>query len=933
MPNAEAQRPPDARRTRALMLPNGMQVLLITDPKARQSAAAMDVEAGAFDSPRHFPGLAHFVEHMLFLGTQKYPRVGDYKQYLARHGGKSNAGTSGEHSNYHFEVAHRAFPGALDRFAQFFISPTFSRRYVRREINAVNSEHQKNIDRLSRCMTHLQRMIACRRHPSCQFTTGNSRTLHGVTPAVARAFFERHYSANQMRLVLISSHSLDRQQRWVKRFFSAVPNRKIATRRFKARAYDTRLLPLLVTVPSSSEQQLRLLFQVPSTYPHWRARPLYLLSHLVGDEGPGSLHSLLKRKNLATAVISGRTQYRFAATFYVRITLTQKGVRRYEEVIEHFFSYIKLLRRAGLQRRTFLDYKKMGELRYVFREHLRGMTGARAYASLMRFHPAAELDKRRYLFYRYDPARFQRYLKSIVPSRMRVFLIAPGVQSSRQDKYFEFSHHVRPLSPALVAAIRALRPHPELAYQAPNPFLPTHLRLVPRDSRAEPYRLIDDHRGLLWFLQDRTVRLPKARVSLTLVSQQAANSVRNALLTRLYVRAFRHGYSEFLYPLRAAGLRFRISNHGDGIHLRFSGFSSSLPRLMLEVAKRLTTLPLSRRIFAALKHRYRLRINDIPEAPAHQQAQYDLWALRDPNFVHGERFAKHLSSITLEDLRNHAKRLFSKCAIKAVAYGNLTPQTLKRTLSKLLTELGGKRLPRDRWPTAERVRLAPGQHVAYCRSSNAGNHAWVVMRQVGARNSARLARLLLLKAHLKPRFFLEMRTKRQMGYIVWTWAQSMGPALWLAQLVQSPHIDPQETQRRVNQWLPRYLTTLQRLPARRLAAYKSALLAKLQAPLSSMADWHIHLLRGAFVEGGAFDYRERLIRAVQAVTRADLVSFAGKVLGPQAPRISVGIYRHYAPPKPLVGTHIKDLHTFAKQAPKRFRTEPLPRLRKPVRGN
>lgn len=926
-PNAEVLRPADGRQSQALTLPNGMQVLLISDPKAKRSAAALDVEVGAFDGPRHFLGLAHFVEHMLFLGTRKYPKVGEYKQYLARHGGWGNAYTSGEHTNYHFQVTHRAFPGTLDRFAQFFIAPTFSGRYLRREINAVDAEHRKNYYNFNRNMGHLQRTLACRRHPSCQFTTGDARTLRGVTPAVAKAFFERHYSANQMRLVLISKHSLQQQQRWVRRFFSAVPNRKLATRRFKAQAYDARLLPLLVTVPDENHKQLRLLFQVPNPYQHWRSHPLHLLVQLVGDEGPGSLHSLLKRKDLARGVITGRIQYRFAATFFVRFLLTKKGVKRYEEVIENFFSFIKLLRRTGLQRRTFQDFKKMRELHYIFREHRQGATGARYYAALMRLYPATEIDKRRTLFYRHDPKLFQRYLELIVPSRMRVFLVAPGLKSTRKDKHFDFGHHVRPLSPELVAAIRALRPHPELAVQPPNPFLPTNLKLVARDSHKKPYRLIDDHRGLLWFLQDRTVRLPKARVSLTLVSRQAASSVRNALLSRLYVQAFRHAYSEFLYPLRAAGLRFRISTDSRGIHLTFYGFSSALPRLMLAIAKRLKTLPLSRRTYKTLKQELGLTIG---ASFARYQAQYALRALRDPHYVHGERFAKHLASITLEDLRRHAKRLFSRFAIKGVAYGNLTPQTLKHTLTKLLAGLGGKRLPRDQWPVTERVQLAPGQHVVHWRKSEVGNHAWAVMRLVGARSTARLARLLLLRSHLRPRFFHEMRTKRQMGYIAQTWARYTGPALWLGQLVQSPRVDPQETQRRVSLWLPRYLTTLQRLPASRLASYKASLLAKLKAPFNSMADWHRHLYRGAYVEGGGFDYRERLIRAVRAVTQADLVRFARKVLGPEAPRITVGIYKQNTLPKPLVGTHIKDLHSFAKQTTKRIRFKLLPQPRKPA---
>ena len=118
----------DRRTYRALELKNGLQVLLVHDPQAKKSAAAMDVRVGSLADPSEHQGLAHFLEHMLFLGTKKYPQVGEYDKYLSEFQGYNNAFTAREHTNYHFEVNHDGFRGALDRFAQFFIAPLFKRR-------------------------------------------------------------------------------------------------------------------------------------------------------------------------------------------------------------------------------------------------------------------------------------------------------------------------------------------------------------------------------------------------------------------------------------------------------------------------------------------------------------------------------------------------------------------------------------------------------------------------------------------------------------------------------------------------------------------------------------------------------------------------------------------------------------------------------------
>ena len=80
----------DDREYRALTLPNKLEVLLVHDASADKGSAALDVNVGHFKDPAEFPGLAHFCEHMLFLGTEKYPDESEYNQYLNQHGGAAH---------------------------------------------------------------------------------------------------------------------------------------------------------------------------------------------------------------------------------------------------------------------------------------------------------------------------------------------------------------------------------------------------------------------------------------------------------------------------------------------------------------------------------------------------------------------------------------------------------------------------------------------------------------------------------------------------------------------------------------------------------------------------------------------------------------------------------------------------------------------------
>ena len=93
----------DPRSYKYTALSNGLQALLISDPSASRAAAAVDVRVGYFSDPPHIAGLAHFLEHMLFMGTDKYPSETDFDNYLSANAGSSNAFTDGQSTNFHFE--------------------------------------------------------------------------------------------------------------------------------------------------------------------------------------------------------------------------------------------------------------------------------------------------------------------------------------------------------------------------------------------------------------------------------------------------------------------------------------------------------------------------------------------------------------------------------------------------------------------------------------------------------------------------------------------------------------------------------------------------------------------------------------------------------------------------------------------------------------
>lgn len=107
----------DKRLYRYLELPNRLGCLLVSDSEADKSAAALDVNVGSGLDPTQYYGTAHFLEHMLFMGTQKFPSENEYTEFIKNNGGSDNAYTSFTDTNYYFDCSNTAFPDALDRFS------------------------------------------------------------------------------------------------------------------------------------------------------------------------------------------------------------------------------------------------------------------------------------------------------------------------------------------------------------------------------------------------------------------------------------------------------------------------------------------------------------------------------------------------------------------------------------------------------------------------------------------------------------------------------------------------------------------------------------------------------------------------------------------------------------------------------------------------
>ncbi|KAI3994183.1 hypothetical protein MKX01_012440 [Papaver californicum] len=192
-------------------------------PPTKKAAAAISVGIGSFSDPSEAQGLAHFLEHMLFMGSAEFPDENEYDSYISKHGGSTNAYTETEQTCYHFEVK-RVSQG----FSQFFVSPLVKAEAMEREVLAVDSEFNQVLQNDHCRLQQLQCHTSASGHAFNKFFWGNKKSLADAVEKGVNLreqilqFYREYYHGGLMKLVVISGESLDVLQEWVEELLNDV---------------------------------------------------------------------------------------------------------------------------------------------------------------------------------------------------------------------------------------------------------------------------------------------------------------------------------------------------------------------------------------------------------------------------------------------------------------------------------------------------------------------------------------------------------------------------------------------------------------------------------------------------------------------------------------------------------------------------------------
>mmetsp|Transcript_7733 Transcript_7733/g.17704 ORF Transcript_7733/g.17704 Transcript_7733/m.17704 type:complete len:1005 (-) Transcript_7733:1461-4475(-) len=913
----------DQREYRIITLPNKLTAVLCSDPETQSAAAALAVAAGQLQDSPEVQGLAHFLEHMLFLGNEKYPGESDFDSFCASSAGYSNAWTSMDRTVYHYVLAHDKLKDSLDRFSGFFSCPLFSEDLTDRELNAIESENNKNLQEDSRREFQLLRSTAKDAHPLQRFGTGNIYSLKEVpekkgtnTRQHLLDFYRNKYSANIMKLAVLGREDLDTQEAWVRDYFKDVPNHSLEPLHGTAgdgTPFDDGWKKVFRVIPVKERRKLVLFFPCPNTYDVYRTKPLRLVSHCIGHEGPGSLLSLLKEKGWATELGAGTgTQSTHFSIFEISVKLLEQGLPNYLEIVSLVFQYLLVcFRKAAHSDRDRIrdEMQHIEEMNFRYRSKVREDQYTEQLAcNLTRYAEEDAICGPDLFFEPMDQAVVDELVdKYFHPSNMRLHLIAPESEqpdipadAKWEEEFWYKTRYLRlPVDPkhASLWTSPDLKCHDKLFLPPPNPYTPDSAEMkegskVTSDSNEEdvaPTLILDKPTLKLWHLLDTSFKQPKASAHIQLNNFCVERSARSAICLRMILELLHEVTNEEAYEAEEAGLVFDVTNTShssvcSGLRLTFKGYHSKLPVLVkrimavianldvmqhqgaFELVKEATVLDYRNRKFQQNYAHAMIAVNEACEHP----------------FWSNEERLKECETITMEEVQAFLGEFKSEMLVESVIVGNLTAEEAATMMESSLAPFSWGPLSPENVPTLELTKVPEGVTVLreqLTPDPGSVDSSVVTYLQIGPREVRTEALLELLCQMMDKEMYGQLRTVEQLGYIVSCSQQFRFGVCSLRLLVQSVH-PPSFLEVRIETFLTAFTKHLTEMSQEDFAEHVESLITKKKEKDRSSERRCDRFMNEVCSHTYMFSRKHQIAGVLATVTKDDLIAFFHKHVSP-----------------------------------------------------
>ena len=873
------QSPNDDKNYRPLTLDNGLRVLLIENRHSSKAAASLAVNAGHFDDPDDRQGLAHFLEHMLFLGTENFPDGSEYQKFISQFGGNHNAWTGTEHTCFFFDIHHEHYAPALERFSDFFKNPLLSEEFIVSERQNIDAEFKLKLKDDIRRLYDVHKETINQKHPFAKFSVGNVDTLgdrDGVSVRQEIAdFYEKYYHANLMTLALEAPLSLDELETLANQYFIGIKKTKLPKSEVSEPLYLTEHKNVRIKVkPVKNDKQLIVSFALPCIDQYYKNKPEALLAYLLGHEGPGSILSYLKKKQWAFRLTagSGINGSNFK-DFNLSIALTDEGLENIDSIVSAISYYLKLLKSKPIAEHYFSEKKAIAEQAFVYHEPMKPIDSVSHLAVNMQHYPSEHYLYGDYILESFDLREIEYLLNYLDVSNMRVMEVSQHVETNQISQWYQVPYHVEKIAQSTITHWQEANLDNALFLPGENPYIVENPTIVPmEEAQVIPTKFVDKSGFKGWFKQDQSFGVPKGYVYLCIDSPLAIASSKNIVLTRLFVETYSDSVIEENYDAELAGMHYHLYPHQGGMTLQLSGYSEKQPILLEELLGSLFNQSFSIEKFTLIKNQLLSHFSNTDKSKSISQLFSKLSSALQPSKPGSTELIESLKAISFDDFCEFSKQLFDQLHLELLVHGNWQRKDAVQIAELIDNHFSGKyhdnyRVDVQIVDTSDLSTINFPMHLAD------HDDACVCYYPLASNDIPQIAITMVLAQLLAPDFFQEMRTEKQYGYLVGVGYVPIGSFPGIALYIQSPHTEALKLEAEILNFFKHASTILDNVGEQQWQQLQQGLASQLMESDASLRIKSQRFWGSICNKDYEFNRKQHLIDSINQLTLTDIKTF------------------------------------------------------------
>lgn len=279
----------------SVTLANGMQVVAITDRRVPVVTHMVWYKVGGADEAPGETGLAHFLEHLLFKGTEKVPS-GQFSRTVSRNGGEGNAFTGYDYTAYFQTIASDKLPLVMEMEADRMVNLTLDPEEVASEREVVLEERRSRIDNNPGSLLGERTNAALYlNYPYRRPLIGWAHEIKALTRENALAFYRKWYAPNNAVLVVAGDITMDELKPLAEKYYGVIPARAVPDRKRPMEPEQISARRVEFSHPQVGQVSWSRRYQAPSRFygESDQVMPLAVLAEVIGGGATSRLYRSL----------------------------------------------------------------------------------------------------------------------------------------------------------------------------------------------------------------------------------------------------------------------------------------------------------------------------------------------------------------------------------------------------------------------------------------------------------------------------------------------------------------------------------------------------------------------------------------------------------------------------------------------------------------